>query len=122
MKTVSIRRKILFLLLVLVLATPWALVAGPERERPRTMQGIELAVPEIFGRIWSFLWRGGSKEGCHIDPNGRCVPEPKEGCNIDPFGRCLPLQPKIGCHIDPDGRCLQPKAGCNIDPDGHCIP
>jgi hypothetical protein len=106
MKTVSIRRKILFLLLVMVLATPWASVAGSERESPRTIQGVELGVPEIFSRIWSFLGRAGSKEGCHIDPWGRCTPpsQPKEGCNIDPWGRCLP-EPKVGCGIDPLGLC-----------------
>jgi hypothetical protein len=105
MNTVSIRRKILFLLLVLVLATPWASVAGSERESPRTMQGVELAVPEIFSRIWSFVRGGGSKEGCHIDPLGRCLP--KVGCNIDPLGHCTPpTQPKAGCHIDPLGHCL----------------
>ena len=92
MKTVSIRRKILFLLLVMVLATPWASVAGSGRENPQTMQGVELSVPEIFSRIWSFLWKVGSKEGCNIDPDGRCVPpsQSKIGCNIDPWGRCLP--------------------------------
>ncbi len=105
MNTVSIRRKVLFLLLVMVLATPWASVAGSQRENPRTIQDVELGVPEIFSRIWGFLGRGGSKEGCHIDPLGRCLP--KEGCNIDPWGRCLPAaQPKAGCHIDPWGRCI----------------
>ena len=103
MKTVSICRKILFLLLVMVLATPWASVAGSERESPRTIQGIKLGAPEIFSRIWSFLERAGSKEGCHIDPDGHCLL--KEGCSIDPFGRCLPLQPKEGCGIDPLGLC-----------------
>jgi hypothetical protein len=110
MNTVSIRRKILFLLLVMVLATPWDSVAGLQRENPRTIQGVELGVPEIFSRIWSFLRGVGSKVGCHIDPDGRCTPTP---------------QPKIGCNIDPWGRCvasIQPKAGCNIDPDGRCIP
>lgn len=86
MKTVSIRRKILFLLLVMVLATPWASVASPERESPRTIQGIEVAMPEIFSRIWSFL----GKIGCNIDPWGNCVPEPKVGCGIDPLGLCKP--------------------------------
>lgn len=92
MNTVSRRRKILLFLLVMILTTPWPSVAGPERESPRTMQGVELAVPEIFSRIWSFLRRVESKEGCHIDPLGRCAPapQPKEGCNIDPNGRCLP--------------------------------
>lgn len=92
MKTVSIRRKILFLLLVMVLATPWASVAGLERESPRAMEGVELAVPEIFSRIWSFLRGEWGKEGCNIDPWGRCTPtpQPKEGCHIDPWGRCIP--------------------------------
>ena len=103
MNTVSIRRKILFLLLVMVLATPWASVAGSERESPRTIQSVELGMPEIFSRIWSFLRGDGSKEGCHIDPDGRCTP--KVGCHIDPWGNCLP-EPKIGCNIDPWGRCL----------------
>lgn len=91
MNTVSIRRKILFLLLVMVLATPWVSVAGSERESPRTIQGIELGMPEIFSRIWSFLRRVGSKEGCNIDPLGRCLPaaQPRAGCRIDPWGNCI---------------------------------
>ena len=91
MNAVSIRRKVLFLLLVMVLATPWVSIAGSERESPRTIQGVELGMPEIFSRIWSFVRGVRSKEGCNIDPNGRCLPaaQPKEGCHIDPLGRCI---------------------------------
>ena len=103
MKTVSRRRKILFLLLVMVLATPWASVA--QLEGPRSEQISEQI--SLSGRLWSFVGRMWRKAGCHIDPWGQCLPEPKEGCNIDPWGRCLTLiQPKEGCNIDPLGRCV----------------
>lgn len=102
MLTVSIRRKILFFLLVMVLATPWASVA--QIEGPRSEQVSEQT--SLAGRLWSFVGRMWNKAGCHIDPWGQCLPEPKIGCNIDPWGRCLPpSQPKVGCGIDPLGHC-----------------
>jgi hypothetical protein len=62
-----------------------------------------------FDPLWalfSSLWD--TKEGCGMDPNGRCLETPKAGCGMDPNGQCLPApQPTsdIGCGMDPDGRC-----------------
>lgn len=95
MLNVSIRRKILLLMLVAVLAMPWPSVAGSQSERSRMAQIEEPATLDFFSRIWSLLQSAGSKEGCHIDPNGRCTPQ-------NP-----PSQTKEGCHIDPDGRCVK---------------
>jgi hypothetical protein len=54
------------------------------------------------------------KEGCTIDPNGRCAP--KSGPAVAGLG---------GCTIDPNGHCQATatvEGGCTIDPDGHCAP
>jgi hypothetical protein len=108
MPDASLRRKIFAcLLLVTVLAVPWASAA--DRAAP--------APPDLLHRTWSFFMSLWIDEGCHIDPNGLCgLPQilPDEGCNVDPNGRCgkrlaapsAPLVlPDTGCHIDPDGRC-----------------
>ena len=79
-----------------------------------------LAAPSsLLDSIWALLVSPHhtvpiAKEGCGMDPNGRCVPAPtpqaKEGCGADPSGRCLPAatptpQADGGCGADPDGRC-----------------
>lgn len=120
MTNVSIRRKSLFLfLLIALVATPWAAAGGPRPESPRAAHAVE-DVP-FFGNFWRFLRSVWEKEGCNIDPDGRCVNEPAQ---------TPPLQPKEGCGIDPWGRCVnepaqtpppQTEAGCNIDPWGHCV-
>ena len=64
----------------------------------------------LFSSIWS---EPANKEGCGMDPFGRCAPAPEEeteaGCGMDPFGGgCEPApqtQAKAGCGMDPDGRC-----------------
>jgi hypothetical protein len=96
MHTASVRRTILFILLA-VLTAAWPSSAAPaQRNSSLSAQADERTmIPEIFDRLWSFLRRAESKDGCHIDPLGRCVPEQKpthrkEGCNIDPWGRCVP--------------------------------
>ena len=96
MRTDSIRRKILPLLLVAAFATPWALEARPQPESPRLAEAIGHA--PFLGPFWGFLRGVWEKEGCNIDPWGRCgkrrnqSPPPlrKAGCNIDPLGRCVP--------------------------------
>lgn len=97
MPTTVVRRTIVSLLLVTALAAPWpSSAAVAQRESIRSAQAEERTVPEFFNRLWSFLGRVEGKDGCHIDPHGRCTPaqspEPrrKDGCHIDPFGRCLP--------------------------------
>ena len=94
MFTASIRRKTVLLLLSVVLASPWALKAEPNGENPRSERIFDLANLYSLDRLWSFLMRDWAKEGCDIDPNGRCNPQgpaqqTKEGCGIDPNGRPL---------------------------------
>lgn len=71
----------------------------------------------LLNQVWSLLgsfWSApaDSKEGCGMDPSGRCSPEPqsqpKEGCGWDPNGLQSPVaQPQApeGCGMDPWGRC-----------------
>ena len=87
MPTASVRRTILFIMLA-VLAGVWPSSAAiAQRNGTLSAQADELNLPEILERLWSFLRRV-EKDGCHIDPNGRCAA--KDGCHIDPDGRCLP--------------------------------
>lgn len=95
MQTLFVRRTILFISLA-VLAASWPSSAvGAQREGIRPpAQADERTMPEILDRLWSFLRGKEGKEGCGIDPFGRCAPEQpahrKAGCNIDPWGRCIP--------------------------------
>jgi len=40
----------------------------------------------------SSFWGQSAQEGCGMDPDGRCLPQPQptldEGCGLDPSGRC----------------------------------
>lgn len=97
MPTLSLRRRVVFLLLLSTLAAaPWA-AAGPRRESPPAGRAAAFLVLDLLSRAWSHLTGFRIKEGCNIDPNGRCltgaspVPPPatdEEGCNIDPNGLC----------------------------------
>lgn len=107
----TFRRLVIVLALSAFLGTPLASLAAPHRAvRGRAEIRLDELSPLTW--LWSLLERAWEKEGCLIDPNGRCVKEsvvvPKEGCRIDPFGRCLPepVTIKNGCIIDPNGRCL----------------
>jgi hypothetical protein len=70
---------------------------------------VSTAPAGFFDSLWALfspLW--GTKEGCGMDPDGRCLPAPKAGCGMDPNGQCLPApQPTsdIGCGLDPSGQC-----------------
>jgi hypothetical protein len=93
--TVSIRRKILLLVLISILATPWASATVPQGASVQPVQAVEPAALDLFSSIWSFVRGAGRKEGCNIDPSGRCTPQnppprTKAGCHIDPWGRCIP--------------------------------
>jgi hypothetical protein len=117
----SPRRNIVLLaVLVLLTVAPWA-SAGPRNGsgHPVRISGA-VVLPDLLSRAWSFVTGVWTKEGCNIDPNGRCLSAPsplptKEGCQIDPGGRCLSISsPPVasptkstdtGCQIDPGGRC-----------------
>jgi hypothetical protein len=91
----SLRRKTALLLLTSLLALPWAATATPRAESPRRAEAAASAFLDVLARAWSFLTGVLNKEGCNIDPNGRCIPgappstiQTDAGCNIDPNGRC----------------------------------
>ena len=102
-----------------VLASPLATAAAPRPGgEPFTVRLAAQDAGDLFGWLKGALASLWSKNGCELDPNGRCL---KDGCEVDPFGV------KAGCQVDPDGRCLGAlpstggtKAGCEIDPNGLC--
>lgn len=88
MHNASFRRTVFLLLLLTVLAVPWASAAGgPVADRPAEAAASPL---ELLGRLWDFLRSAWSDSGCHLDPDGRCAPQPQtdSGCRLDPDGRC----------------------------------
>ena len=96
MTSSSLRRKIVFLLLLSTLvAVPWA-AAGPRQESPRAEKAAASLVLDFISRVWSRLTGIHAKEGCDIDPDGRCL----TGASPAP-----PPVTETGCHIDPDGLC-----------------
>lgn len=98
MISTGLHRKASLLLLASVLVFPCTASAGP---RPGSARTVEISasafLEDLFGRAWTFL-TGAGKEGCHIDPDGRCVP--RSLSELQPT-----IQTDTGCHIDPDGRC-----------------
>jgi hypothetical protein len=95
MLTATFRRTLVLLLLAAILATPWALAAGPRNEhRPRAAESISW---DLLDGVWGFLQNVWSKTGCSVNPDGLCgsgTPTPpvqiKSSCHIDPFGQCVP--------------------------------
>lgn len=93
----TFRLLVAVMLLGLVVGTPLTSAAEP---RPGTSQaqGIAWSTPSPFDSLrnllvsfWSTMGLGAShKEGCAIDPAGRCIVRPvssdKNGCMIDPLG------------------------------------
>lgn len=113
----SPRRKIVFLLLIAaLLIAPWASATPRHGDaHPASFSG-EIGIPDFLSRAWSLLAGAWTKEGCQIDPSGRCGLAPLPVNKVD-----------TGCHIDPDGRCRSVPApvnsldtGCHIDPNGSC--
>jgi hypothetical protein len=90
MTRIPLAFRVVALLLVLVVATPWAAAAAP------TDHGrFDIATPLV--RLWSWLAHVWAKNGCMIDPGGRCLP----GTSTAP----VPAGSENGCGIDPGGRC-----------------
>lgn len=114
----SLRRKTVVLLLAALLAFPWASTASPRVESPRWAEAAASEFLDFLARGWGALTGIWDKEGCNIDPFGRCMPsappstiQTDTGCHIDPSGRCVPAAPSS---------TIQTDAGCNIDPFGRC--
>ena len=84
--------KAALLVLILLLATPVAQAADPGARRRRAVS----ILPGLLGQAWEFVTGVWENNGCGIDPDGRCIPEPKtaaeadNGCGLDPNGGCAP--------------------------------
>jgi ABC-type sugar transport system substrate-binding protein len=93
---VSLRLKTLCLaLLLVVLANPQASAANLRTSIPQWAQAAEDA--PFFSHLLIALSNAWAKAGCYVVPRDHCTNPPaqspplqaKEGCRIDPDGRCL---------------------------------
>ncbi len=135
MSRIPLAFRAIALLLVLAIL-PWSAAAKPLQQAGKSPIG-SAAAP--LSSLWSWLINLWEKNGCAIDPWGRCLSSTApaqptgadNGCMIDPDGRCRVAPTKNGCMIDPSGRCLPTAApvepatsagnGCSIDPGGRCL-
>lgn len=102
-------RRVIGLLLILAVAAP--LTAAPIH----SSDPVRFEATAPLASLWGWLSHVWAKNGCMIDPNGRCslgtVPSGADnGCGIDPHGGCHPVASPLptadnGCGIDPWGRC-----------------
>ncbi|HKI00575.1 MAG TPA: hypothetical protein VKK31_01210 [Thermoanaerobaculia bacterium] len=84
------------LVFCLVLASPLATAAAPRPGgEPFTVRLAAQDAGDLFGWLKGALASLWSKNGCQVDPFGRClaaVASPastkKNGCEVDPNGRC----------------------------------
>lgn len=108
-------RMVFTLFLTTLLVTTAAVAQSPASSAVRPAGPTASASQDLFARLSSFLTHPWSKNGCSVDPSGRCLP----GSG---------LAPDSGCQVDPDGRCrtgqsaVQTENGCGLDPSGRCIP
>jgi len=100
---------------VLLLSMP-TLAAG--HRAPARQARVSNPFTEALLQVWSYLAGALTKEGCGIDPNGRCLTASTGS---------VPVSSDSGCTIDPSGHCLPGgvapsslDAGCGLDPNGHC--
>jgi hypothetical protein len=102
-------RRFAFALILAVLAGNAAQAAS--RHQPAR------SVPQLgmFSAVWNWL--------AHLLPNAP-FSQTKEGCGMDPNGRCIPVPPsavEAGCGMDPNGvprACGLSDAGGMMDPNG----
>jgi hypothetical protein len=97
------------LVVVLGLGISQASASQPVRETAGRDSRPALSFLAGLGALWMDFW---TKEGCRIDPLGRCVTSvtADAGCRMDPLGRCLVAKPTTdaGCGMDPLGRGCPP--------------
>jgi hypothetical protein len=84
-------RAVLLLVFMLLLAAPSIQAAEP---RMNTSLSSSLAARDVVSQVWDLLTSLWDDNGCRIDPDGRCLPEPSPTADAD-----------NGCGLDPDGRC-----------------
>lgn len=115
---------VLILAVAAVLSTPlngWSAERRPIASGPRA-SFVARTLANPLSSLWVYLSRLMTKEGCGIDPSGRCIPTPPpstpttdNGCGIDPHGCAVtsifpkPAAQQSGCGIDPSGGCTATK-------------
>jgi hypothetical protein len=98
MSRIPLARSIVLLLVLLFVAAPFASAAAPPDRTVRSANS-RFEAPALLSRLLSWLTGDWEKNGCMIDPGGRCLqgtgaaPAPPaagqdNGCGIDPGGRC----------------------------------
>ena len=87
----------LSLLLALTVSSVWAASPPAKSERPARVAH-QPAPASLLSRAWNLVTSLWSEEGCHIDPDGRCVTAPAPT-------HAVPALTDTGCNVDPDGRC-----------------
>src|SRR4051794_34110866 len=108
MRYISPRRIVLLAILVLLIA-PWASAAPRHGSTPPA--STSLGIPDVLSLAWRFITGGWIKEGCQVDPGGRCI------TTSSPAGS--PAGASGGSRGDRHP-ALPTKVGCQIDPGGHC--
>ena len=114
MSRIPLARWVVGLLLILAVAAPLAAVPIDRSDSVRFEAAAPLAI------LWNWLSHVLAKNGCMLDPGGRCLPGTgavpvlpagaDNGCGLDPWGRCHPAASPLpaadnGCGLDPSGRC-----------------
>lgn len=104
-----------FTLLLILVLLPLALGAAPLRTGATKPDATNQWTAETLPvTLWSWLFKVWEKNGCGLDPSGRCATlvqptHPDNGCGLDPHGTCASVvQPVLtgnGCGLAPNGRC-----------------
>lgn len=87
-----VRRLIVALALSAFLGSPATLLAAAPRPTAHQSRA-QTTAKNPLSRLWNSLMRAWEKNGCELDPYGRCLSATQtstdSGCLIDPNGRCL---------------------------------
>jgi len=82
-------------LFAVVLATSAVLADPVSAVKPQRIERVAWAPTRVLARFWSFLGSVWSKNGCEVDPSGRCTSSTgsvtttgDNGCGADPNGLC----------------------------------
>lgn len=90
-----------------LLTVPAAWGRSPQRRSPSpALSPVSVLLSFLAG--WGGVGLQGVwlKEGCLIEPNGRCAPDTAGGCMLGPNGACAPNPAAdAGYMLDPGGRC-----------------
>ena len=89
-----VRRLVFVLALSALLGSPATSLAGPRSHSAAQHSRHQTAARAPLSWLRNALVSVWEKNGCLIDPNGRCLTSPQKsadnGCSLDPYGRCIP--------------------------------